>query len=378
MTRATTVLGAGLAAAILAAGGASRAATSVSNSFTGFTGNSTQGATQTAISTAGFNIATLTGAGPGEPPVDPIDPTIQFGPSGATFGNLILRDGGRNYIRTNDSDYAFASFTAAVTIVANDINEQDIYFGLGAGDPQPTYFRIADFSTQKSSVQFFGESENIGNTDPPPNLEVSRTADNVIKVSDTNFPDLDQGTHRIQISLDRFARKFTVAFDLNYNGTFAADVTTQAMDVSDLYGPTGWQYEPSRIFFGGDDGMIVKDFQVNVTNAAVKDGDFNSDGLVTPADWIIMRNNQSANLAGNTQQQAFFKGDLNGDLKNNYSDFVVFRELYDYTNGVGSFVAMVSSLPEPGSATLLVSGALVLVARRRRKAFGESVQPLPR
>ena len=40
------------------------------------------------------------------------------------------------------------------------------------------------------------------------------------------------------------------------------------MNVSDLYGLDGWPTEPARIYFGGDDAMILKDFSVNVTSSA--------------------------------------------------------------------------------------------------------------
>ena len=366
MSRATLVLGFGLAQLAMLAAPSAYGATSFSNSLTGFTGNSTQPATQAALNTAGFNLATTTGAAsvPGGNPAD-IDPTIGFAANGATFGVNFVGDGGRNYLRTNQTDFAFASFTAGITFTTLDIDAQDVYFGLGAGVPVPTFYRLADFDTHRATVQFFGESETAN-----PTLEVSRTrGDGGFVSTFTAIPGLGPtGTHRAQITLDRFARTFTLAFDLDYTGTFAADVTTPAMDISGLYGPTGFQGEPSRIFFGGDDGMVIKDFSVSVTSPVLKDGDFNNDGLISASDWIILRNNQHVNLTGNTQAQAFLLGDLNGDLKNNHADFAYFKQLYDFANGVGSFAAMAASVPEPASGFLLGSALLALVSRGRRAA----------
>jgi len=37
------------------------------------------------------------------------------------------------------------------------------------------------------------------------------------------------------------------------------------VNVSPLYSPTGWPAEPSHVFFGGDDGVILRDFTVTFT-----------------------------------------------------------------------------------------------------------------
>ena len=97
----------------------------------------------------------------------------------------------------------------------------------------------------------------------------------------TVAPGLADGTHRVRLSYNWFEKRSDFAFDLNYaGGAFAADVTAPPMNVSDLYGLDGWPTEPARIYFGGDDAMILKDFSVNVTSPALLLGDFNTSGTI--------------------------------------------------------------------------------------------------
>lgn len=363
------VCGAALAPLALAASVAC-GATSLSNSLTGFTGDSTLPATRTALATAGFSVSSDFGAIE-DPPGTPVDPTIVFDAGGANFGFNLAGNGGRNYLRTIQSDYATTSFVAEITIVAADMDFQDVYFGLGAGDAVPTQFRTPDWTTPTSSVMYYGETERFGDVENPPDLDIFRTHDTVEFDVYTPIPDLTaDGTHRLRITFDRFARTFSLGFDVNFTGAFTAEITTPPMDVSTLYGATGWATEASRIYFGGDDGMVVKDFQVTVSGPAVKDGDFNQDSAINAADWTIFRSNQHANLSALTLQQAFFQGDLNSDKKNDYADFTIFKQLYDVANGSGAFAAMVASVPEPTSLAMAGVATTLLVSWRRR--FGST------
>ncbi|MBA4104642.1 MAG: hypothetical protein C0485_02710 [Pirellula sp.] len=317
------------------------------------------------MATAGFSVSSDFGAIE-DPPGTAVDPTILFDASGANFGFNLGGNGGRNYLRTIQSDYATTSFVAEITITPFDMDIQDVYFGLGAGDAVPTQFRTPDWTTSTSSVMYYGETERFGDVENPPDLDIFRTQDKVELDVYTPIPTLTpDGTHRLRITFDRFARTFSLGFDVNFTGAFAADVTTPPMDVSSLYGATGWATEPSKIYFGGDDGMIVKDFQVTVSGPAVKDGDFNQDNAINAADWVIFRTNQQANLSALTLQQAFFLGDLNSDKKNNYADFNIFKQLYDVANGAGAFTAMVASVPEPTGLAMAGVATTLLISCRR-------------
>jgi hypothetical protein len=336
-----------------------RAATSLTNALTGFTGNSTQAATQAALGTAGFNIASTHGLLE-DPPGEFIDPTIQFDANGALFGNLFAGDGGRNYIRTNDTDYANVSFVAEVTVLVPSLTGQAHYFGLGPG--VPAAFRIPDWTTPNSSAMYFGEIDQAGTT-------VSTLKNRNGFGSFTPLTGLAPGTHRLRLTYDWFRKTANFSVDLDHaGGAFTADVTAQPIDVRDLYGPDGWSVELSRIYFGGDDGVVFKDFAVNVTSPSQLLGDFNSSGSITSADWAILRTNLRTVLSGQTHQQAYFLGDITADLTINHADFAAFKSIYDAANGAGAFVAMLATVPEPTTCALISSFAVfVLCCVRRRR-----------
>jgi hypothetical protein len=238
------------------------AASPLSNSLTGFTGNSTQAGTQTAIGAAGLNFFSTTGEiiGDNGTPDDPSDDmvvsnhTVAFDSAGARFGSLIAGDGGRNYVRTNQSDYATVPFVAEITFTAED--PQAVFFGLGAGDT--ALFGTPDWSTQFSSASFWPEINND-------KFVQFRTQNDVNAFVDTNVPGLAGGTHRFRMTFDPATRFLVGSIDTNYaGGPFVADVTGFPIVTSTLFAADGWPTEPSRIFFGGDDGATFRDLMIRV------------------------------------------------------------------------------------------------------------------
>jgi hypothetical protein len=349
------------------------AAVNINNSLTGFTGNSTQPATQSALAAAGLNFFSTVGFNDNMTPAEPLDDTndtVEFDTGGAHFGNFIASNAGRNYMRTIDTDYANVNFVAQISIVTPDIEAQDAYFGLGAGNANPDFFLTPDRLTDNNSIMYWGENELDPTGDIPPSLEVLRAKNqgsfSIFKGPATG---LGSGTHRVRLSYDRFRKVAEFAFDVNYeNGPFMADHTL-TMDTSTLYGPDGWPTEPARIYFGGDDGTAFKDFRVDVlTTPIAKFGDLDSDNDIDPTDWGIVRNNQNTNLSGLTQTAAYLRGDMDGNLTNDGNDFIFFKTLYDQANGAGAFDAMLANVPEP-SALLLVCCAGLLICPIRRRAM---------
>jgi hypothetical protein len=176
-------------------------------------------------------------------------------------------------------------------------------------------------------------------------------------------------THRFRMTYDWFAKTATFAIDVDYDGgAFAADITLPTVNTLDLYTTHGWPIEPARVYVGGDDSSVFKDFNVTLTGGPTIFGDFNGSGAVTSADWIILRTNQHANLSAMTFQQAYLAGDLTADKANNHADFNAFKVLYDNYNGGGSFNAMIASLgvPEPSSFVAALGAAWGAVATARR------------
>jgi len=340
--------------ALLSVAGVASAATSFSNALTGFTGNSTQSATQSAVAAAGFNFTSTQGF------VDPNDPTVTFDSSGAAFGTLAVGDPGRNFMRTVAADYANHSFVAEVTWVTFDMFSQAAYFGLGSAEYGS--FRIADWGTQFSAAQLFLEV-NPGN---PRVFTLKNDNGGVVFDAGTDAPGLDTGTNRLRMSYDWFQKTMSFAMDLNYGGgAFTADVTLPGVNTLSLYGSDGWPTEPARVYFGGDDGTTFKDFSVALSTPAMLLGDLNNSGAITAADWMILRANQHANLSALTPSQAYFMGDITGDKANNHADFAMFKTIYDEANGVGSFDVMAAAVPEPTVGMLLLTAALVAAHRAR-------------
>ena len=334
-------------------------ANSFSNSLTGFTGDSTQPATVTAVAAAGFNFSN-DGVGSTAPPAASVY-KVQFGATGATFPG-ILNDG-RNYMRTVATDYSNTSFVAEVTFNETDIDNQNVYFGLGAGEANNDFFRTPDRDTASASIMYWGETEVA-----TPTVQVVMNNDTQSRdVSETAAPGLGNGTHRVRMTYDWFAKTATFALDLNYaGGAFTADVTSPAANVLSLYSTgTGFPLEAGRIFFGGDLGAVFKDFAVTVSGPSVVYGDLDNNGTITSSDWAILRSNRQKDLTSLTNQQAYFAGDLTADLKNDHDDFVIFKTLYDIANGSGSFAEMVSGVPEPSSFCLLLISGLAFGLRPR-------------
>ncbi|MEM7313334.1 MAG: PEP-CTERM sorting domain-containing protein, partial [Planctomycetota bacterium] len=94
-------------------------------------------------------------------------------------------------------------------------------------------------------------------------------------------------------------------------------------------------------------------------------GDFDVDGDIDAADWEIFRSNLLSEFPDASRVEAYFMGDLNGDLDNDLNDFVAFEQLYDAENGAGAFARLV---PEPNAGLLLIFGGLFLMMLRRKQA----------
>ncbi len=129
----------------------------------------------------------------------------------------------------------------------------------------------------------------------------------------------------------------------------------------------GWAQVPARfqdvVFSYISNGEVIVVNDVSYVGDAVAEGDFNADGMIDELDWAISRDNQRHDMSGLLPAQAWLLGDLNGDLQNNHADFVAFKQVFDAANGAGSFQAMLSSgstVPEPGTVTLLVLGSALL------------------
>jgi hypothetical protein len=333
----------GLAALLVAQ---ASAATSFSNSLTSFTGDSTLAATQGALNTVGFNFFSTAGLAEDFSS----DPSVVFDATGAKFGSLFGGDGGRNYMRTNQSDFVTTSFVAEISVTYGaggiPVSNQQAFFGMGTGDT--ALYGVPDWSLQIAST--FVQPENGG-------LTTFRTQNDVNQWSGNPGAAYDAGTHRLQMTFDATARTMTYAMDVNYaGGPFVADATAAPVDLNqvdcasgcgggtsaDFFGPDGWPTEPSSIYFGGDDWVTFSDFSVVVSAAPGLDGDFNGDDIVDGRDFLAWQRGESPNELSS-------------------SDLALWRDNY----GTGGLAA-VASVPEPASMLLLLLGIASGTLRRRQ------------
>jgi hypothetical protein len=335
------------------------AASSFTNSLAGFSGDSTNAATQTAVGAAGFNFANIEGLDPNFE----FDRTIAFSAAGANFGSLYGGDGGRNYMRTVDADYATVSFTAEIT-VERTASAQQVFIGMGGGDV--ALFGVPDWSTQLSST-FTSPEDN--------SLTTFRTSNDANVWAGDTSPISAAGIHRVRMEFDATARTMTYSIDLNYvGGDFVEEFTSPPVDLNhvdcptgcgdppapisaDFFGADGWPNEPSRIYFGGDDGTLFRDFSVTVSAPPALTGDFNGNNTIDAADYTVWRD-----LLGTA-------GPLSNDPTPgtiDTTDFEYWRDHFGDSLGSGG-LAGGAAVPEPASViSISLAVAMLAFARKRQ------------
>jgi hypothetical protein len=75
--------------------------------------------------------------------------------------------------------------------------------------------------------------------------------------------------------------------------------------------------------------------------------------------------NSYTDLSSQSVVGAYLKGDLDGDLDNDYQDFQLFKSDYIAANGLSGFNALFTSVPEPNSLVLMLVASLLVTARRK-------------
>ena len=127
-----------------------------------------------------------------------------------------------------------------------------------------------------------------------------------------------------------------------------------------------WVTSETGFFDGSMDDLAIwnevsEDFDLPIV------GDLNTDGAIDLVDWLLYVSGLGVDLSGLTDQERFEKGDINFDGVNDFFDFSLFKNSYDQNNGAGAFEAMLASIPEPGTLSLLCLGVLMLNSVRRRR-----------
>lgn len=111
---------------------------------------------------------------------------------------------------------------------------------------------------------------------------------------------------------------------------------------------------------GSGADVILNGFELYAVGdfTAVPAVDLNADGNLDLIDFGIYLAGLHTDLTGLTQQQAYQKGDLNADFRNDFLDYQLFRQAYDAWNGQGAFGAALANVPEPASFHMLLAGMI--------------------
>jgi glycerophosphoryl diester phosphodiesterase len=161
--------------------------------------------------------------------------------------------------------------------------------------------------------------------------------------------------------------------DPNNNWTVQADIDTNlseaeleggngatiAGDSSVLLGLDVWLKNPfendlrmEMTFPRGNTDPLAIEYEGNGGKSFAL-GDFDFDGDLDAADWLIHNAGRGANLTGLSIAQGYHLGDINGSGQIDMTDFILFKQHFEGTNGAGSFAAMVM-VPEPSTLLLLL------------------------
>jgi choice-of-anchor B domain-containing protein len=123
--------------------------------------------------------------------------------------------------------------------------------------------------------------------------------------------------------------------------------------------------------FLGDDRILLSDYSGGLFIVSTEPGDILGDidgsGSLDGADWLQFIASHEADLSGLTPEQQFSAGDLDSNGFNDYDDLVLFKGYYEAAYGLEAFEAMIATVPEPASFTLLAASLLGIGYRRRRQ-----------
>lgn len=227
----------------LCVAGVAQAASSFMDPLTGYGGDSSQVGTIAALAAGGWDTADQAAG----------DRIVTYDANGAHFGTAILQDAGRNYQRTLDSDYATTNFIAKVTVLQTVVSGDQAFFGLGAG--VIGLWDLPDVDSPNATT-YMSPEENKMDT---------FVGDNAVNAWDgvTPAPALTFIRRNVmQMQLDSVAKQVYFQVDSydplnNFLGSYS-----HVRDVSSLYGANGWPTDPSKIYFGGDDGATFTNFMV--------------------------------------------------------------------------------------------------------------------
>ncbi len=196
--------------------------------------------------------------------------SISFGPSGVSFDGA--GDGGRRYLHTVDNAYFGSAFTATLTfsLPAGATGASVLFMGLGTGDAG-TFYNQPDQNLAGHSGAWVGwDPRDLGGGSG--RIEaVSQIDDadmNILGVGESPFTSTaaygpDSGQNTAVMTWDPATGTITWTLDLGSNGAGVDETVSTILDPALLDRWNGTTAsDPSSIFFGGNNGIVVSDFSV--------------------------------------------------------------------------------------------------------------------
>ncbi len=258
---------------------------SINDSLTGYTGENADGSpnplgsTENAATVAqllanGLEPQVIWGGGDGiaDPGAYGSWEEVLFDTTGAAFGTGRASDDGRNLIRTIEDDYKTVSFDAYITVVDMNADDTNVFLGLGAGSRGTWAVPEIDW-------------DNVGTGTDGVFVEVLDDSFTAWITDNGDFGGWDgrvgdagpgAGTHRFKMSYDADAQTAVFSYDANYDGVFVEDLALPAVDVSGLF----TEGDPTKVYFGTDDGALLKDFEIVADPIAQNPSPWNGEPLV--------------------------------------------------------------------------------------------------
>jgi len=145
-------------------------------------------------------------------------------------------------------------------------------------------------------------------------------------------------------------------FEGNYNGAAVNDVIELTLDANftlDLADAPDWNVDNLEVYVDTHDAGGFRVFATGISGATP--GDTNGDGVVDAADYLAVKRSLGLDSGASLEQ-----GDVDGDGDVDWSDLSLMAGALNNAAG--------ATIPEPGSAFLLLTGAGWLLRRRRAKA----------
>lgn len=237
---------------------------SFSDSLTGYTNSTDSAATLHELAKAGFTTGSIHA-----------DSAIDFGPSGAVFGDGFGATG-RNILKTIAADYEGVSFVAYATLTFSGSTDLSGFIGMGQGlqTGVPDNYGVPELNLAGVNgvvAQFKDSTAGSGvfNSSLFKLIGGSATLDGGLELLS---PPIDSTeTIRARLIYDATNETVNVSIDKAYaGGAFQVDQDLGTVSTTNAVGGSMWTNAPVRVYVGGGEGTVVKDFEVMVTHVPLQ------------------------------------------------------------------------------------------------------------